>query len=299
MENRKGWSLTPYNPQCISFDDTKAHTGKNSVKINTASSGVTVSYVTSDVSVAINNTVPTQYTFSGWVYSNSPTAQLTLFQYAGIDTGTYTSYNSLNTTILNSWVPIEMTVLVPPSIKSLRLRLDVIGSGTVWFDDVKIRKTSDPSSAVRNLNITYNAFKSPIQIEETNVDKVSFSYNDDNQRSTMYYGDLQTDKFSRPLRKYYSADGTMEIKENRTTGTFEFVTYIGGDAYSAPIVSKSDGVNPAKYLYLHRDYQGSILVITDDNAAVIEKWICKHILESEKRILPELEIQFLFAYQDI
>jgi RHS repeat-associated protein len=62
----------------------------------------------------------------------------------------------------------------------------------------------------------------------------------------------------------------MEIKQNTTTGAVEFVTYIGGDGYSAPIVLKSDG-ETQNYLYLHRDYQGSILAITDATGAVLEK----------------------------
>lgn len=45
MEGRSGWSLGMHNPQCISFDDTKARTGKNSLKINTGLSDDDVSYV--------------------------------------------------------------------------------------------------------------------------------------------------------------------------------------------------------------------------------------------------------------
>ncbi|WP_281922207.1 hypothetical protein [Flavobacterium collinsii] len=61
---------------------------------------------------------------------------------------------------------------------------------------------------------------------------------------------------SNSFRKHYSGDGTMEIKENLATGIVEFVTYIGGDDYSAPLVVKSDGT-VQKYIYLHRDYFGS------------------------------------------
>lgn len=118
--------------------------------------------------------------------------------------------------------------------------------------------------------ISYNAFKSPVQIEETGIDKISFNYNDQNSRTAMFYGGLEDDKLQRPLRKYYSADGTMEIKQNVTTGVFEFVTYIGGDGYSAPIGVKSDGTTQ-NYLYLQRDYQGSILSITDGAGAILEK----------------------------
>ena len=62
----------------------------------------------------------------------------------------------------------------------------------------------------------------------------------------------------------------MEVKEDRITGIFEFVTYMGGDGYSAPIVLKSDGTTQ-NYLYLHRDYQGSILAITNGTGQVVEK----------------------------
>jgi RHS repeat-associated protein len=118
--------------------------------------------------------------------------------------------------------------------------------------------------------ITYNTFKSPIQIEEKGIDKLSFVYNDNNDRHVMYYGGLQDEVLLRNNRKYYSADGSMEIKQDMTTGAIEFVTYIGGDGYNAPAVVKSDGTTQ-KYLYLLRDYQGSILAITDQSGYVQEK----------------------------
>ncbi|MET3028389.1 RHS repeat-associated core domain-containing protein [Flavobacterium sp. UW10123] len=121
--------------------------------------------------------------------------------------------------------------------------------------------------------IDYNVFKSPVLINEKDVDKVSFDYNDNNYRTAMFYGDLQDDKLKRPFRKYYSADGTMEIKENRTTGVTDFVTYIGGDGYTAPIVFKSNGDTDQKYLFLQRDYQNSIVAITDPSGTVLEKRI--------------------------
>ena len=89
----------------------------------------------------------------------------------------------------------------------------------------------------------------------------------------MFYGGLQNDKLQRTNRKYYSADGSMEIKTN--PGGIEFVTYIGGDGYSAPVVYKKAynvyTTIPDQMLYLHRDYQGSILAITNDAGAVLEK----------------------------
>lgn len=131
-----------------------------------------------------------------------------------------------------------------------------------------------PSSPI-GLSITYNTFKSPVTIDEIGgdeafIDRLSFVYNDGNDRSAMFYGGVQDDKLLRPKRKYYSADGSMEIKHDISTGDVEFVTYIGGDGYSAPIVFKSDGTTQ-NYLYLHRDYQGSIVAITNASGAVVEK----------------------------
>jgi RHS repeat-associated protein len=86
----------------------------------------------------------------------------------------------------------------------------------------------------------------------------------------MYYGGLQTDKNLRPYRKHYSSDGSMEIKRNITTNAVEIITYIGGDGYSAPIIIKSNGTTQ-NYFYLHRDYLGSIMVISNAVGQVVEK----------------------------
>ncbi|HBK84058.1 MAG TPA: hypothetical protein DDZ41_10775, partial [Flavobacterium sp.] len=56
-----------------------------------------------------------------------------------------------------------------------------------------------------NQYISYKAFKSPHQIEQAGIDKLSFVYNNNNDRAVMFYGGVQNDKLQRPLRKYYSA----------------------------------------------------------------------------------------------
>ncbi len=118
--------------------------------------------------------------------------------------------------------------------------------------------------------ITYNAFKSPVAIYEKNHDRISFSYNARHGRSIMFYGGISTDKWQRTYRKQYSSDGTFEIKHNTQTGNVEFLTYIGGDGYTAPVVLKSNGTNQ-EYLYLHRDYLGSIIAISNQQGNLIEK----------------------------
>lgn len=268
MEDSSGWDI--YDPAVFSYDKTTpTHSGRTSLKIsNSASTAEKVIHATKWIK--IDNVVPTEYTYSVWVKSDGPQSEIFLFMKTENEQAYFTLVNSKTTNVINEWKEITGTFLVPANIKKLNIRLDNNGQGTVWFDDAKIRKTANPAVTQRDLIISYNTFKSPVQIEETGVDKVSFVYNDENQRSTMFYGGLD-DKFQRPLWKHYSADGTMEIKENKTTGNFEFITYIDGDGYSAPAVFKSDGVNPGNYLYLQRDYQGSILAITDANGALVEK----------------------------
>jgi RHS repeat-associated protein len=124
--------------------------------------------------------------------------------------------------------------------------------------------------ASREQNITYNVFKSPVSITENGVENIDFQYNASNTRATMYYGGTQTDKLLRTYRKMYSEDGTMEIKRNIATNMVEFTFYIGGDGYTAPIILRSDGKTQS-YMYLHRDYQGSIIAITDSDGQVLEK----------------------------
>jgi len=48
------------------------------------------------------------------------------------------------------------------------------------------------------------------------------------------------------------------------------VFYLGGDAYSAPAILISDGETQKLY-YLHRDYLGSIVMLTDEDGNIAER----------------------------
>lgn len=118
-------------------------------------------------------------------------------------------------------------------------------------------------------SILYNAFKSPVWIKEQGKENVYFDYNANNQRSTMYYGNEATNKTQSTRRKHYSADGSMEVTYDVTNNTIDFVTYIDGDAYSATVISKGSDIQD--YFYLHRDYLGSILAVTNRIGLIVEK----------------------------
>ena len=268
MEERQAWTI--YEPNVFTYDVLQSKTGATSLKIANTTS--TEKVVHSDVWTNINNEVPTQYTYSVWVKSDgtNPEAEIFLFMKTENETGYFTLVDNKISSTSNNWVLIEKTFMVPANIKKLNIRLDNNGSGNLWFDDVRIKKSSDIDYNQRLLDITYNAFKSPIDIIEEGKDKLSFIYNMNNSRSTMYYGGLEVDKLSRRFRKHYSADGSMEIKQDIVNGSVEFITYIGGDGYSAPLTLKSDGTTQ-NYLYLHRDYLGSIVAVTNQSGAIVEK----------------------------
>ncbi len=122
--------------------------------------------------------------------------------------------------------------------------------------------------------VSYNAFKKPFEINKEGAEKIGFQYNPFMQRANMFYGDNNSTITQRSNRKHYSANGNMEISYDTTSGKTTFVTYIKGDAYSAPVMWRSEhsfgGTNEA-YYHLHRDYLGSILMITDKNGNIKEK----------------------------
>lgn len=122
--------------------------------------------------------------------------------------------------------------------------------------------------------IKYNAFKKPFEINEDGKEKIGFQYNASMGRSHMFYGDTEDDIYQRNNRKHYSYDGSMEISYDEDLNKTLFVTYIGGDAYGAPAIWRSEddgGTVDNNYYYLHRDYLGSILLITDGNGNAKEK----------------------------
>lgn len=124
----------------------------------------------------------------------------------------------------------------------------------------------------REQNITYDVNKKPLSITELNAENIDFEYNPFSTRSVMYYGGLQPLKNDRPFRKYYSADGSMEIKRNILTNEVEFITYIGGSPYASSMVFKTDGTTTNKeYLYLLNDYQNTINGIVHENGNLIER----------------------------
>ena len=118
--------------------------------------------------------------------------------------------------------------------------------------------------------VRYNAFKAPEQIYVKDKERISYEYNAFCERSHCYYGNAEVEKAKRPLLKHYSHDGSAEVVCNKTDNSTKFILYLGGDAYSAPAILISDG-EAQKLYYLHRDYLGSIVMLTDENGNIAER----------------------------
>ncbi|MDR2121540.1 MAG: hypothetical protein LBP34_00305, partial [Flavobacteriaceae bacterium] len=113
--------------------------------------------------------------------------------------------------------------------------------------------------------ITYTMFKTPTEIYLPGKDRIAFEYGILRNRSAMYYGDTGTNIQTKPKRKYYTSDGSVEvIKEGNK---YKISTYIDGDAYSAHYlkIEKLTGttLTESKKYYLHRDNLQSIVAITN------------------------------------
>ena len=118
--------------------------------------------------------------------------------------------------------------------------------------------------------VRYNTFKAPEQIYVKDKERISYEYNAFGERSHCYYGNAEVEKAKRPLLKHYSHDGSVEIVCNKTDNSTKFVFYLGGDAYSAPAILISNGEAQRLY-YLHRDYLGSIVMLTDEDGNIAER----------------------------
>ena len=99
--------------------------------------------------------------------------------------------------------------------------------------------------------ISYNAFKAPVRIDQGSQ-KIEFEYNIFQQRKVVKYSSVSSGQPPYNYEsKYYSSGGSMEIIHDKDNNQSEFVTYIGGNAYSAPLIYKHNG-NTGNFLYLHR-----------------------------------------------
>lgn len=156
-------------------------------------------------------------------------------------------------------------------------------------DQVGTMKYGDPSkvyqptgmtlnaAGVQNYNndlvqsIVYNENNDPVFIDGLNGD-VAFQYGLGSMRQRVTYGENFNNDTEGKFTKFYSEDGSFEVLRDNTTGKEKHIVYIGGSPYESNIIylKNFDEVN-GSYKFLHKDYLGSILSISDEAGNKLEQ----------------------------
>lgn len=152
FESDTGWDDSYYLSHVVR-DSTVQHSGKYSGRLksentNTANPEV---YCHSNQWISINNSQATDYTYSCWIKSDGPEAEILLFMKSENETGYFTNLDYTRVGAgTGNWIKIEKTVSVAPEIRKLNIRLDTNSNGTVWFDDVSIKRADGKTEIVDN-----------------------------------------------------------------------------------------------------------------------------------------------------
>ncbi|MRX40067.1 hypothetical protein GJU43_12340 [Flavobacterium sp. LC2016-23] len=121
------------------------------------------------------------------------------------------------------------------------------------------------------LTISYNENNDPIYVDGEKGD-AQFGYGLTDMRQMVTYGGNFVEDKQGKFTKYYSEDGSYEITTDNTTGQEKHVLYLGGTPYDSDIIyTKNYADATAKYLFLHKDYLGSILAISDEAGNLVEQ----------------------------
>ncbi|SUP53543.1 Cell wall-associated polypeptide CWBP200 [Weeksella virosa] len=119
--------------------------------------------------------------------------------------------------------------------------------------------------------ISYNENNDPIYIEGVKGDAV-FSYGLTNMRQKVTYGGNFSQTTDGQFTKLYDETGSFEVVIDHQTGQEKHVLYIGGSPYEANIMLVKDfAQTTASYHFLHKDYLGSILAITNAVGTKVEQ----------------------------
>lgn len=119
--------------------------------------------------------------------------------------------------------------------------------------------------------IVYNENNDPVFIDGQKGD-VAFQYGLTSMRQRVTYGGNFNVDGDGKFTKFYSEDGSFEIQVDNTTGKEKHVLYIGGTPYESNIIyMKNYDESTGSYRFLHKDYLGSILAISDEAGNKLEQ----------------------------
>lgn len=120
-------------------------------------------------------------------------------------------------------------------------------------------------------SIVYNENNDPVFIDGEKGD-VAFQYGLSNMRQRVSYGGNFSTDGDGKFTKFYSEDGSFEVVKNNITGKEKHILYIGGTPYESNIIYlKNYDETNGSYKFLHKDYLGSILAISDEAGNKLEQ----------------------------
>ncbi len=120
-------------------------------------------------------------------------------------------------------------------------------------------------------SIAYNENNDPVFIDGMKGD-VAFQYGLSSMRQRVTYGGNFSIDGDGKFTKFYSEDGSFEVLKDNITGKEKHILYIGGNPYDSNIVYlKNFDEAGGSYKFLHKDYIGSILAISDEAGNKLEQ----------------------------
>jgi len=120
-------------------------------------------------------------------------------------------------------------------------------------------------------SISYNENNDPVFIDGMKGD-AAFNYGLTAMRQKVSYGGNFSTDGEGKFTKFYSEDGSFELVKDNTTGKEKHILYIDGTPYESNIVYLKDYTESSgSYKFLHKDYIGSILAISDEAGNKLEQ----------------------------
>lgn len=119
--------------------------------------------------------------------------------------------------------------------------------------------------------IAYNENNDPVFVDGEKGD-VAFQYGLTAMRQKVTYGGNFSIDGEGKFTKFYSENGSFEVIKNNITGKEKHILYIGGNPYESNIIYlKNFDDSNGSYEFLHKDYLGSILAISDEPGNKLEQ----------------------------
>ncbi|BFO64666.1 FG-GAP-like repeat-containing protein [Chryseobacterium sp. KCF3-3] len=120
-------------------------------------------------------------------------------------------------------------------------------------------------------NVLYNENNDPVYIVGEKG-TVAFQYGLSGMRQRATYKGQFSPEDDGEFTKLFSEEGSFEVVKNNINGKEKHIIYIGGTPYESNIVFlKNFDENSGSFKFLHKDYLGSILAISDEAGNMLEQ----------------------------